>query len=63
MPVFNKKQEFEQRKLLKLFDDFSVRAYRFDFASRTVDVNSPFSGFQFSAFFFFASMYFTRLAR
>ena len=32
MPVFNKKQEFEQRKRIKLFDDFWVREYRFDFA-------------------------------
>ena len=34
MPVSNKKQEFEQRKRIKLFDDFSVRVYRFDFAPR-----------------------------
>ena len=34
MPVSNKKQEFEQRKRIKLFDDFWVRAYRFDFAPR-----------------------------
>ena len=34
MPVSNKKQEFEQRKRIKLFDDFWVRAYRFDFALR-----------------------------
>ena len=34
MPVSNKKQEFEQRKRMKLFDDFWVRAYRFDFAPR-----------------------------
>ena len=27
-------KEFEQRKRIKLFDDFSVRAYRFDFAPR-----------------------------
>ena len=51
----NKKQEFEQRKRIKLFDNFWVRAYRFDFApeapaSSTVDVNSRFSRFQFSAF-------------
>ena len=32
MPVSNKKQEFSQRKRIKLFDDFWVRAYRFDFA-------------------------------
>ena len=32
MPVSKKKQEFEQRKRIKLFDDFWVRAYRFDFA-------------------------------
>ena len=32
--VSNKKQEFEQRKRIKLFDDFWVRAYRFDFAPR-----------------------------
>ena len=32
MPVSNKRQEFEQRKRIKLFDDFWVRAqYRFDF--------------------------------
>ena len=30
MSVSNKKQEFEQRKRIKLFDDFWVRAYRFD---------------------------------
>ena len=34
MSVSNKKQEFEQRKRIKLFDDFWVRAYRFDFAPR-----------------------------
>ena len=34
MPVSNKKQEFEQRKRIKLFDDFWVRAYRFDFTLR-----------------------------
>ena len=34
MSVPNKKQEFEQRKRIKLFDDFWVRAYRFDFAPR-----------------------------
>ena len=34
MPISNKKQEFEQRKRNKLFDDFRVRAYRFDFAPR-----------------------------
>ena len=34
MPVSNNKQEFEQRKRIKLFDDFWVRAYRFDFAPR-----------------------------
>ena len=34
MPVSNKKQEFEQRERIKLFDDFWVRAYRFDFAPR-----------------------------
>ena len=34
MPVSNKNQEFEQRKRIKLFDDFWVRAYRFDFAPR-----------------------------
>ena len=55
MLVSNKKQEFEQRKRIKLFDYFWVRAYRFDFspeapASSTVDVNSRFSRFQFSAF-------------
>ena len=55
MPVSNKKQVFDQRKRIKLFDDFWVRAYRFDFApaapaSSTVDVNSRFSRFQFSAF-------------
>ena len=32
--VSNKKQEFEQRKRIKLFDDFWVRAYRFDFSPR-----------------------------
>ena len=31
MPVSNKKQKCEQRKRIKLFDDFLVRAYRFDF--------------------------------
>ena len=31
MPVSNKKQDFEQRKRIELFDDFWVRAYRFDF--------------------------------
>ena len=55
MPVSDKKEEFGLRKRLKLFDDFSVRAYRFDFAPRasassTVDVNSRFSRFQISAF-------------
>ena len=45
MPVSNKKKEFEQRKRIKLFGDFWVRAYRFDFApeapaSSKVDVNS-----------------------
>ena len=34
MPVSNKKQEFEQRKRIKLFDDFWVCAYRFNFAPR-----------------------------
>ena len=34
MSVSNKKQEFEQRKRIKLFDDFWVRAYRLDFAPR-----------------------------
>ena len=34
MPVSNKKQEFEQRKRIKLFADFWVRAYRFNFAPR-----------------------------
>ena len=34
MSVSNKKQEFEQRKRIKRFDDFWVRAYRFDFAPR-----------------------------
>ena len=34
MPVSNKKQEFEQRKRIELFDDFWERAYRFDFAPR-----------------------------
>ena len=34
MPVSKKKQEFEQRKRIKLFDDFWVRAYPFDFAPR-----------------------------
>ena len=34
MPVSNKKQEFEQWKRIKLFTDFWVRAYRFDFAPR-----------------------------
>ena len=56
MPVSNKKQEFEQRKRIKLFDDFWVRAYRFDFAplkvpaTNTVYVNSQFFRSQFSAF-------------
>ena len=31
MPVSNKKQEFQQRKRIKLFDDFWVRAYRLGF--------------------------------
>ena len=34
MLLSNKKQEFEQRKRIKLFDDLWVRAYRFDFAPR-----------------------------
>ena len=34
MPVSNKEQAFEQRKRIKLFDDFWVRAYWFDFATR-----------------------------
>ena len=34
MPISNKKQEFEQWKRIKLFTDFWVRAYRFDFAPR-----------------------------
>ena len=34
MLVSNKKQEFEQRKRIKLFDDLWVRAYRFDFSPR-----------------------------
>ena len=34
MPVSNKKQEFGERKRIKLFDDFWVRAYRFDFFPR-----------------------------
>ena len=34
MLVSNKKQEFEQRKRIKLLDDFWVRAYRFDFSPR-----------------------------
>ena len=34
MSVSNKKQEFEHRKRIKLFDNFWVRAYRFDFAPR-----------------------------
>ena len=34
MLVSNKKQEFEQRKRIKLFDDFWVRAYRLDFSPR-----------------------------
>ena len=34
MSVSNKKEEFEHRKRIKLFDDFWVRAYRFDFAPR-----------------------------
>ena len=33
MPVSKKKQVSEQRKQFKTFDDFSVRAYRFDLAS------------------------------
>ena len=33
VPVSKKKQEFEQRKQFKTFDDFSVHAYRFDLAS------------------------------
>ena len=32
MPISNKKQEFQQRKRNKLFDDFCVCAYQFDFA-------------------------------
>ena len=31
MPVSNKKQEFEQRKRIKLFDDFWVRTYQWGF--------------------------------
>ena len=55
MQVSNKKQEFEQRKRIKLFDDFWVRAYRFDFAPRRwprarSGVNSRFSRFQFRHF-------------
>ena len=34
MPISNKKQELEQWKRFKLFNDFWVRAYRFDFAPR-----------------------------
>ena len=34
MQVSNKKQEFEQPKRITLFNDFWVRAYRFDFAPR-----------------------------
>ena len=30
MSISNPKQEFEQRKRMKLYDDFWVRAYRFD---------------------------------
>ena len=54
MPVSNKKQVFEQRKRIKLFVDFWVRAYRFEFAPSTalstVDEKSRFSCFQFWAF-------------
>ena len=54
MPVSYKKKEFEQRKRIKLFDDFWVRAYRFDFAPRrrprARSINSRFSRFKFSAF-------------
>ena len=55
MPVSNKKQEFERWKRIKLFTDFWVRAYRFDFAPRRRPrarsmFNSRFSRFQFSAF-------------
>ena len=55
MSVSNKKQEFEQRKRIKLFDYFWVRAYRFDFAPRRGPrarsiYGSRFSRFQFSAF-------------
>ena len=32
--VSNEKQEFKQRKRIKLFDDFWVRAYRFNFAPK-----------------------------
>ena len=34
MPVSNKKQEFEQRKQIKLFDDFWVHEFRLDIAPR-----------------------------
>ena len=34
MPVSNKEQAFEQGKRIKLFNDFWVRAYWFDFAPR-----------------------------
>ena len=51
MPVSNKKQEFEQRKRIKLFDDFWVRAYRFDFAPRRHGrCKQLICSFQFSAF-------------
>ena len=57
MPVSKKKQEFEKQKRIKLFGDFWVHAYRFDFAlevpaASTVDesMRSRFSRFQFSEF-------------
>ena len=55
MPVSNRKEEFEQRERIKLFDDFWGACVPIRFcseapASSTVDVNSRFSRFHFSAF-------------
>ena len=55
MPVSNKKQEFEQRKRIKLFPWLLSACVPIRFcpeapASSTVDVNSRFSRFQFSTF-------------
>ena len=55
MLVYNKKQEFEQRKRIKLFHGLLSACVPIRFcpeapASSTVDINSRFSRFQFSAF-------------